>query len=48
MYVQRLTNGQFVLLSFGVTLPFAQVRDAQADVESGTTPGKHVVVLDDD
>ena len=23
-----------------------QVRDAQADVESGTTPGKHVVVLD--
>jgi NADPH:quinone reductase len=24
-----------------------QVRDAQADVESGTTPGKHVVVLDD-
>lgn len=22
-----------------------QVRDAQADVESGTTPGKHVVVL---
>lgn len=24
-----------------------QVRDAQADVESGTTPGKHVVLLDD-
>ena len=24
-----------------------QVREAQADVESGTTPGKHVVVLDD-
>jgi NADPH:quinone reductase len=24
-----------------------QVRDAQADLESGTTPGKHVVVLDD-
>lgn len=24
-----------------------QVRDAQAGVESGTTPGKHVVVLDD-
>ncbi|MBK3627480.1 zinc-binding dehydrogenase [Streptomyces sp. MBT49] len=24
-----------------------QVRDAQADVESGTTPGKHVVVLGD-
>ncbi|MFI6864320.1 hypothetical protein ACIBKZ_31220 [Streptomyces sp. NPDC050421] len=24
-----------------------QVRDAQADVESGTRPGKHVVVLDD-
>ncbi|MET7362414.1 zinc-binding dehydrogenase [Streptomyces sp. NPDC005562] len=24
-----------------------QVRDAQDDVESGTTPGKHVVVLDD-
>jgi ketosteroid isomerase-like protein len=24
-----------------------QVRDAQADVESGTTPGKHVVVPDD-
>jgi NADPH:quinone reductase-like Zn-dependent oxidoreductase len=24
-----------------------QIRDAQADVESGTTPGKHVVVLDD-
>lgn len=23
-----------------------QIRDAQADVESGTTPGKHVVVLD--
>jgi NADPH:quinone reductase-like Zn-dependent oxidoreductase len=23
-----------------------QVRDAQADVESGTTPGKHVVLLD--
>ncbi|MEV0196703.1 hypothetical protein [Nonomuraea sp. NPDC050691] len=23
------------------------VRAAQADVESGTTPGKHVVVLDD-
>ncbi|MFD3505157.1 alcohol dehydrogenase catalytic domain-containing protein [Streptomyces sp. NPDC058678] len=24
-----------------------QVRDAQADVEAGTTPGKHVVLLDD-
>jgi NADPH:quinone reductase len=24
-----------------------QVRDAQADVESGTTPGKHVVLVDD-
>jgi hypothetical protein len=24
-----------------------QVRDAQADVESGTTAGKHVVLLDD-
>jgi NADPH:quinone reductase-like Zn-dependent oxidoreductase len=24
-----------------------QVRDAQADLESGTTPGKHVVVLDE-
>nr|WP_069753463.1 zinc-binding dehydrogenase [Streptomyces sp. EN16] len=24
-----------------------QVRNAQADLESGTTPGKHVVVLDD-
>lgn len=24
-----------------------QIRDAQADLESGTTPGKHVVVLDD-
>ncbi|OXM68245.1 alcohol dehydrogenase catalytic domain-containing protein [Amycolatopsis vastitatis] len=24
-----------------------KVRDAQADLESGTTPGKHVVVLDD-
>ncbi|MET7442599.1 alcohol dehydrogenase catalytic domain-containing protein [Streptomyces sp. NPDC005496] len=24
-----------------------QVRDAQADLESGTTPGKHLVVLDD-
>lgn len=23
-----------------------QVRDAQADVEAGTTPGKHVVLLD--
>jgi hypothetical protein len=22
-----------------------QIRDAQADLESGTTPGKHVVVL---
>nr|WP_246096896.1 hypothetical protein [Streptomyces botrytidirepellens] len=24
-----------------------QARDAQADVEAGTTPGKHVVLLDD-
>jgi hypothetical protein len=24
-----------------------QVRAAQADVETGTTPGKHVVLLDD-
>jgi hypothetical protein len=24
-----------------------QVRDAPADVEAGTTPGKHVVLLDD-
>lgn len=24
-----------------------QVRDAQTDLEVGTTPGKHVVVLDD-
>jgi hypothetical protein len=24
-----------------------QIRDAQADLETDTTPGKHVVVLDD-
>ncbi|MDT9682355.1 hypothetical protein RND61_09755 [Streptomyces sp. TRM76323] len=33
--------------SLATGLGLEQVRDAQADVESGATPGKHVVVLND-
>ncbi|GAA3085000.1 alcohol dehydrogenase catalytic domain-containing protein [Streptomyces rectiviolaceus] len=45
--LQAITDGR-LKTPVAKTYPgLEQVRDAQADVESGTTPGKHVVLLDD-
>jgi NADPH:quinone reductase-like Zn-dependent oxidoreductase len=44
--LQAITAGSLEVPVAKVYHGLEQVRDAQADVESGTTPGKHVVVLD--
>ncbi|MFF7646199.1 alcohol dehydrogenase catalytic domain-containing protein [Streptomyces canus] len=45
--LQAITEGRLKVPVAKVHHGLEQVRDAQADVESGTTPGKHVVVLGD-
>lgn len=45
--LQAIAAGRLTVPVAKVYHGLEQVRDAQADVESGTTPGKHVVVLDD-
>ncbi|MEU3897173.1 zinc-binding dehydrogenase [Streptomyces sp. NPDC045251] len=45
--LQAVTEGRLKAPVAKVYHGLEQVRDAQDDVESGTTPGKHVVVLDD-
>ncbi|MEU9190060.1 zinc-binding dehydrogenase [Streptomyces sp. NPDC048484] len=45
--LQAITEGRLQVPVAKVYHGLEQVRDAQADLESGTTPGKHVVVLDD-
>jgi NADPH:quinone reductase-like Zn-dependent oxidoreductase len=45
--LQAIAEGRLKVPVAKVYQGLEQVRDAQADVESGTTPGKHVVVLDD-
>ncbi|MEU9900845.1 alcohol dehydrogenase catalytic domain-containing protein [Streptomyces phaeochromogenes] len=45
--LQAIAEGRLKVPVAKVYHGLEQVRDAQADVESGTTPGKHVVVLDD-
>ncbi|WP_112134283.1 zinc-binding dehydrogenase [Glycomyces dulcitolivorans] len=44
--LRAIANGRLHVAIAGVYHGLEQVRDAQADLESGTTPGKHVVVLD--
>ncbi|KND37798.1 zinc-binding dehydrogenase, partial [Streptomyces acidiscabies] len=46
-HLQAIAAGRLDVPVAKVHHGLEQVRDAQADVESGTTPGKHVVVLDD-
>ncbi|MET7685053.1 zinc-binding dehydrogenase [Streptomyces sp. NPDC005423] len=45
--LQAIAEGRLKVPVAKVYHGLEQVRDAQADLESGTTPGKHVVVLDD-
>ena len=45
--LQAIAAGRLKVPVANVYHGLEQVRDAQADVESGTTPGKHVVVLND-
>ncbi|KAK1186296.1 zinc-binding dehydrogenase [Streptomyces sp. NBS 14/10] len=45
--LQAIAEGRLKVPVAKVYCGLEQVRDAQADVESGTTPGKHVVVLED-
>ncbi|MFB6845280.1 alcohol dehydrogenase catalytic domain-containing protein [Streptomyces sp. NPDC056373] len=45
--LQAIAEGRLNVPVAKVYHGLEQVRDAQADLESGTTPGKHVVVLDD-
>ncbi|MFH9709795.1 alcohol dehydrogenase catalytic domain-containing protein [Streptomyces luteogriseus] len=45
--LQAIAEGRLNVPVAKVCHGLEQVRDAQADLESGTTPGKHVVVLDD-
>ena len=45
--LQAIAAGRLKVPVANVYHGLEQVRDAQADVESGTTPGKHVIVLDD-
>ncbi|MFE9819939.1 alcohol dehydrogenase catalytic domain-containing protein [Streptomyces sp. NPDC005773] len=45
--LQAITEGRLKVPVAKVYHGLEQVRDAQAHLESGTTPGKHVVVLDD-
>jgi NADPH:quinone reductase-like Zn-dependent oxidoreductase len=45
--LQAIAEGRLKVPVAKVYRGLEQVRDAQADIESGTTPGKHVVVLDD-
>ncbi|MGO4649646.1 zinc-binding dehydrogenase [Nocardia sp. 2YAB30] len=45
--LQAIIAGRLTVPVAKVYHGLEQVRAAQADVESGTTPGKHVVVLDD-
>ncbi|MET8079060.1 zinc-binding dehydrogenase [Streptomyces sp. NPDC005303] len=45
--LQTIAEGRLKVPVAKVYHGLEQVRDAQADLESGTTPGKHVVVLDD-
>ena len=45
--LQAVAAGRLTVPIAKVYHGLEQVRDAHADLESGTTPGKHVVVLDD-
>lgn len=45
--LQAVAAGRLTVPIAKVYHGLEQVRDAQADLESGATPGKHVVVLDD-
>lgn len=45
--LQAIAEGRLNVPIAKVYHGLEQARDAQADLESGTTPGKHVVVLDD-
>ena len=45
--LQAIANGRLKAPVAKIYRGLEQVRDAQASVESGTTPGKHVVLLDD-
>ncbi|WP_329296856.1 alcohol dehydrogenase catalytic domain-containing protein [Streptomyces pseudovenezuelae] len=45
--LQAIADGRLKAPVAKVYHGLEQVRDAQADVEAGTTPGKHVVLLDD-
>nr|WP_250287139.1 zinc-binding dehydrogenase [Streptomyces atroolivaceus] len=45
--LQAIAEGRLNVPVAKVYHGLEQVRDAQAALESGTTPGKHVVVLDD-
>jgi NADPH:quinone reductase-like Zn-dependent oxidoreductase len=45
--LQAVAEGRLKVPVAKVHHGLEQVRDAQADVEAGTTPGKHVVLLDD-
>jgi NADPH:quinone reductase-like Zn-dependent oxidoreductase len=45
--LQAIATGRLKVPVAKVYHGLEQVRDAQADVESGTAPGKHVVLLDD-
>ncbi|MET7320647.1 zinc-binding dehydrogenase [Streptomyces sp. NPDC005549] len=45
--LQAIAEGRLKVPVAKVYHGLEQVRDAQADLESGATPGKHVVVLDD-
>ncbi|WND23642.1 alcohol dehydrogenase catalytic domain-containing protein [Streptomyces violaceus] len=46
-HLQAIAAGQLKAPVAKVYHGLEQVREAQADVEAGTTPGKHVVLLDD-
>ncbi|WP_280417585.1 alcohol dehydrogenase catalytic domain-containing protein [Nocardia carnea] len=45
--LQAIVDGRLEAPVAKVYRGLDQVRDAQADIEAGTTPGKHVVLLDD-
>ncbi|WP_042410329.1 alcohol dehydrogenase catalytic domain-containing protein [Streptacidiphilus carbonis] len=45
--LQAIAEGRLKVPAGKIYHGLEQVQDAQADLESGTTPGKHVVVLDD-
>lgn len=45
--LQAIAEGRLNVPVAKVYHGLEQIRDAQADLESGSTPGKHVVVLDD-